>query len=761
VLAPEEQRFAKVTVESALTTYFAHSTTDPSHKDWQVLKDHLHAVGELAADFARPFGAEHAARLAGLLHDLGKYTKGFQARLEGGKRVDHATAGAFEIRRLARTQDERMLAEIIAYGIAGHHAGLPNNTGGASLADRLEDFPSREPLDLVWHSEIAPNIEGIVPHLKFEKTRLAFQFGVLGRMIFSCLVDADYRDTESFYAKIETRQIDRRWPKLGERIDTLLAAFDAHMADIHTNARDTPINALRRDILTHVRAKAALPPGLFTLTVPTGGGKTLASLGFALDHAKHHGLERIIYAIPFTAIIDQTAGIFRRVLGDEVLLEHHSAIDEERNERRESRDKLKLAMEDWAAPVVVTTNVQLFESLFADRPSRCRKLHNIARSVIILDEAQTIPLALLRPSVAMLDELARNYGVTVVLCTATQPALGAPEFEGGLTLAPDRELAPDPHNLARVLRRVRIRHAGEMDDSALVAALSDHERGLVIVNSRAHALNLFRMAKDAGLAGVVHLTTRQCAAHRRIILAGVREKLLKKRPCRLIATSLVEAGVDLDFPRVWRAETGLDQIAQAAGRCNREGRRSTDDSIVTVFHAPANSPPHEIKQFADAFARMAGKYEDWLSPDALRAYFQEIYWTKGKALDARDILAHFQADATGTDFAYRSVAEKFRMIESGLEPVIIGWDQTARDAVGRLVVPGVRPGGIARALQPYVVQVPPNARTLLIRNGHVTFAGEREFADQFAVLRTPSLYTEVTGLLWNEAGYLLAEDMII
>ncbi len=402
-------------------------------------------------------------------------------------------------------------------------------------------------------------------------------------MIFSCLVDADFRDTETFYARAEGRRVDRSWPHLPAIIEALIAAFDRHMAEKRKRAEATPVNTLRGEILAHVRARAVAERGLFTLTVPTGGGKTLASLAFALDHAKRHGLQRIVYAIPFTSIIDQTARIFREVLseapGEEIILEHHSSIeekdiaDEDREHRREAEKKLKLAMEDWAAPIVVTTNVQLFESLHASRPSRCRKLHNLANSVIILDEAQTIPLDVLRPCLAALDELARNYGASIVLCTATQPAVAARDFPGGLDLGPDRELAPSPPKLHEKLKRVTLRDFGEMNDDDLIAALSEWEQGLVIVNSRAHALALYRKARDAELDGAVHLTTRQYAAHRRRILANVRERLEKGAPCRLIATSLVEAGVDLDFPRVWRAEAGLDQIAQAAGRCNREGQR--------------------------------------------------------------------------------------------------------------------------------------------------------------------------------------------
>lgn len=742
--------------EAMFSMYFAHSTQNPSREDWQKLPEHLVGVAELAEAFARAFKAGPAAHLTGLLHDLGKYTQEFQARLTGGKRVDHSTAGAFEIQRLATTKDQMLFTEILAYAIAGHHAGLPDKIGsaGGSLTDRLNSFASREPLDPIWRKEIHPQTDGIIPSMTFDPTKFAFQLGFLGRMIFSCLVDADFRDTEQFYAKAEGWQADRTWPKLADQADTLITKFDAHMAVKQAQAASTPVNQLRRNILTHVRNKASASPGFFTLTVPTGGGKTLASLAFALDHAKHHGMDRIIYAIPFTAIIDQTASVFREIFGSDVLLEHHSAIEEDKNEQRESRDKLKLAMEDWVAPIIVTTNVQFFESLFANRPSRCRKLHNIANSVIILDEAQTIPLALLRPCMAALDELARNYGASIILCTATQPALSAPEFEGGLPLTPDRELAPDPHHLARVLQRVRIRHGGDMGDSALVAALAAQEQGLVIVNSRAHALNLYRNAQEAGLNGLVHLTTRQYAAHRRAILSGVRKSLSGGLPCRMIATSLVETGVDLDFPRVWRAEAGLDQVAQAAGRCNREGKLDRDDSIVTLFRAPDNPPPHEVRQLAEAFGRMAEKHADLMSLDAMRDYFSEVYWAKGAGLDAKGVMAKFRTDSTGTDFAYRTVAEDFRMIENGLAPVIIARDRTAVDVLKKLTNPGVSPGGVARALQPYVVLVPPKARILLHKNGHVAFAAEKDFGDQFAVLQTPGLYTDETGLLWEDADYL-------
>ena len=462
--------------------FFAH-TSDKA--PWQPLSEHLLRTGELAACFAAKFGAAPAGRLMGSLHDLGKYTDKFQNRLKGATvRVDHATAGARIISELVSGGMDRGMAELMAYGIAGHHGGLPDKTGGdRSLTARIRDDDTRP--DPVWRSEVAIEPTELLPSsfkLNPNAKRRPFQFATLGRMLFSCLVDADFRDTEAYYAAVEGQQVERDWPALPTTVDGLITKFDAHMARVTAaSAGDPTLNKLRGKVLAHVRGLAGKPTGLFTLTVPTGGGKTLASLAFALEHAKANKLDRIVYAIPFTSIIDQTAAIFRDVLGKELVLEHHSAIDlksareEEEFRDKDSEAKLRLAMEDWAAPVVVTTNVQLFESLFANRPSRCRKLHNLARSVIVLDEAQTIPRHVLLPCIAALDELAHNYGASVVLCTATQPALRKEDgFEDGF--ADVRELAPEPLALHEALKRVTLRQAGEMREDDLVKALAGTDR---------------------------------------------------------------------------------------------------------------------------------------------------------------------------------------------------------------------------------------------------------------------------------------------
>jgi CRISPR-associated endonuclease/helicase Cas3 len=488
-----------MSLSEADRAFYAHSLADRERQYWQPLAEHLRAVAKGAGTRGAKFGATNAASLAGLFHDLGKYAPAFQRRLDGaGDRVDHSTAGAQEVVQSATSGDDRMIARVIAHAIAGHHAGLPDTLGdAASLGERLKR--KVDALDPAWRREISFVASDLMPNaMKWGDAKsVAYRSAFFGRMVFSCLVDADFRDTEDFYCAAEGRSIDRDWRSLPSIVDELILRLDAYVAEKFPAASATPVKRLRGEILNHVCGRAVEEQGLFTLTVPTGGGKTLSSLAFALEHARRHNLDRIVYAIPFTSIIDQTASIFRDVLGKEVVLEHHASIDESHIAGREARDKLHLAMEDWAAPVVVTTNVQLFESLHSNRPSRCRRLHNLAKSVIVLDEAQTIPLHVLRPCLAALDELARNYGCSVVLCTATQPAVAAPEFEGGLRLGPERELAPEPLRLHQQLRRVRLEHLGDRSDDQLIEALGGTAQGLMIVNSRAHALALYRKAVEA------------------------------------------------------------------------------------------------------------------------------------------------------------------------------------------------------------------------------------------------------------------------
>lgn len=734
---------------------YAHTGKTQDGSDWQLLSDHLQSTANLATARGAPLGLADMAGLAGAYHDLGKHDPAFQAKLFGKQaQVDHSTAGA----KLLMDKVQSGLApvaEILAYAILGHHAGLPDR---ANMDERLGNHSYR--ISQAVRDACQPDFLAAGKALKAAvagASDIGFAASVAARMVFSCLVDADFRETEAFYDRLENRRSPREWQALPDLLPQLRARFDAHMAGF---PGDSDLNRLRTDILQHVRAGASLAPGLFTLTVPTGGGKTLASLGFALDHAAAHGHQRIIYALPYTSIIDQTAQQFRALFGEDVVLEHHSAFDIEEPGREgySGRDKLRLAMEDWAAPIVVTTNVQLFESLFAARPSRCRKLHNIAGSVIVLDEAQVLPRPLLLPTLRMIDTLARHYGCTVVLCTATQPA-----FDSNLLACPlhGRELAPDPQGLARRLRRAKIVQGGEMTDDALIAALRPHPQALVIVNSRKHALTLYQQAKAEGLEGLVHLTTRQTPAHRRRILKMVRARLKEGQPCRLIATSLVEAGVDVDFPIGWRAEAGLDSVVQAAGRINREGKRDWQDSPLTVFTAPDNLPPAEVAQLAKAMRKTAGTFDDLLAPEAIRDWFNEVYWTKGDRLDKHDILGKLKFTNKGTSFAFRSIAEVYRMVDSTMVPVIIPRDDKAAEAARQLAVEQIPSGKLARDLQPYTVQIPTQAREVMRRNGKGSFQNPTLRGDQFFVLDEPSLYHDETGLHWEEAEFLAADMAII
>ncbi len=739
--------------------FYAHSTSIPDKSNWQTLESHLRMVGYMAAKQASRFGAPEWGRTAGLLHDIGKYTFPFQRRLEGSpERVDHSTAGAH-----IAIEKYPQLGHLLAYLIAGHHAGLANGRDSGErtpLKGRLEaDLP---PLEPVWQQEITLPGELRPPDsFEWQKRRFHFQLSFFARMVFSCLVDADFIDTEHFYALHEKGFPNARGggPGLGvlrDALNSYLAAFKAN----------SDVNRLRGEILTHVRTQAEKPPGRFTLTVPTGGGKTLASLAFALDHAITHGMDRVIYVIPFTSIVEQNAAVFRHALGeygDAAVLEHHSAFDSDVPRNRDSRDKLRRDSENWDVPIIVTTAVQFFESLFAAKTSRCRKLHNIANSVVVLDEAQTMPLPLLRPSVAALDELALNYRTSVVLCTATQPALAETDdtersFVGGLRDL--HELAPNPQQLYRQLERVTVRHVGTLEDEALRNELLATEQVLCIVNNRRHARALFEAIAEQ--PGAYHLTTSMCALHRRQVLAEIRQQLKDGQPCRVVSTSLIEAGVDVDFPRVLRAEAGLDSIAQAAGRCNREGKRHIADSEVRVF-AMANddwAPPPELEQFAQVSREVLRRHrDDPLSLDAIEAYFRLLYWQQGdKALDRHDLLGLCEKGRL-EGLPFETLEKKFRMIENTQRVVIIPFDKQARDAIKRLSH-AESIGGIARELQPYTVQVPRQGFDALERVGAIAAAEPDKFGEQFMVLMNMDLYDEMLGLNWSEPTFRAGESNI-
>ena len=756
--------------------YYAHSAQDEfgnllPYEHWQTLQSHSVNVGEMAAEFAQVFGAQKIACQTGRLHDLGKYSEAFNRRLHGGPSVDHATAGA----KIAVERWGNVIGKLMAFCIAGHHAGLANGSGEGdnrrTLKQRLAlqfgaDIPA---LDNLWQQEIKLPKNLSAPPLKADAHHPFFSYAFFTRMLYSCLVDADYLDTEAFYLNLENKASERGgYPDLNalqHNFNQFINAFRRRIAQApeqtEAEKRNAALNHLRSEILDHTVEQAAQPQGLFTLTVPTGGGKTFTSMAFALEHAKQHGMRRVIYVIPFTSIIEQNAAEFRKAfgeLGEQAVLEHHSTFDDGKLQNEATKDKLRLASENWDAPIVVTTAVQFFESLFADRSSRCRKLHNIAGSVIILDEAQMLPLNLLLPIMQAIKELAQNYRCSVVMCTATQPAVQAENgFYRGFENV--REIAPKPTALFDKLRRTSVQHIGTQTDADLLAKLGEHPQMLVIVNNRRHARSLYDQAKY--LEGTFHLTTLMCAKHRSQKLDEIRGRLKNGKPCRVIATSLIEAGVDVDFPLVMRAEAGLDSVAQAAGRCNREGKRPSENSFVWIF-APEEqwkAPPELAAQAAVMRLTADSFSDDLLSTQAVAAYFAELYQLKGSELDNKKILKMHNDAGQSLDFPFQTIADKFRMIESHMQPLIIPFDVDAENLISSLHHAD-HIGGLLRKLQPYTVQIPEKALAALYKAGRIEPINEKNFGKQFYTLIGLDLYDEVAGLSWEDTSFIKEESLI-
>ncbi len=759
---------------TAPATAYAHSISDRDQRRWEPLSEHLVGVGSRAAEFAGVFGWAALADLAGRLHDIGKCSAEFQAyiRKERPSGGDHSGAGAREARNAGYP---KQLEQILAFVIAGHHTGL------ADASDLHERLKRKVPAYQGWrqHSGPLPPLAALGPsRAPAGSCDKGFWSAFLVRMLFSCLVDADSLETERFYAKAEGRDVDR-----GEFRDlaTLRGRLRAHMADLADKAEETELNALRAEVLRHAIERAATPPGLFTLTVPTGGGKTLTSLSFALDHALRHGMRRIIYVIPFTSIIEQTAEVFRRALDtDEDVLEHHASYDWEAaagallrgrprdDEGGDPAARLHRAAENWDVPIVVTTAVQFFESLFAAKRSRCRKLHNIANSVIVLDEAQTLPLPLLRPCMAALDELTRNYGSSIVLCTATQPALReADGFDRGFKMDEFCELAPNPTELYARLKRVRVEWLREpITDAVIAARFAEQSQMLCIVNSRKHARELFESIR--ALPGAVHLTTLMCPLHRRTVLEEQRRRLKAGKPVRLVSTSLTEAGVDISFPEVWRAVAGVDSIAQAAGRCNREG--GPVPGRVVVFEPAEANAPRSVQEFWQAARGILRKCDDPLSLAAVRSFFKELYWQKGdQAFDAAKldkqvwpILPHIAERAPDWTFPFDSIARTFRMIDDVMEPVVVPWQADAGDTAGldllTRIAASQRPRvADLRRLQLYTVSIPPKARRDWLAEG-VLRPAHPALGDAILRFEDLSHYDFLTGVRLDDPTYRSAEN---
>ena len=662
----------------------AHAAQSPdgSWRDPHDLDDHLTSVADLAAEFAHAFGPEWS-QLAGRWHDLGKYRPRFQnyIRLASGFEADahiqgeagkapHSTAGA-----ILACDRFGAAGRVLAYLIAGHHAGLADWFGGLEV--RLASIDSRAELDEALAENPPPHI---LDHGDFKPNLRAIPGGKNGfalwiRMLFSSLVDADFLDTERYMNPDKFTQRNT-WPTLVE----LAPLFDTHMADLAAKAQPTLVNTIRADILRQCHENALLAPGLFSLTVPTGGGKTLSAMAFALAHAKAHSTEerpirRVIHVIPYTSIIEQTADIFRSIFG-EAVIEHHSNAESEPGQETSAS---RLACENWDAPIIVTTNVQFFESLFAARTSRCRKLHNLVDSVVILDEAQLLPPEFLQPILDVLNLLSSHYGVTVVLSTATQPALSTREYfdarQNLRGLDNVREIISDPDALYTALERVHVRLPADWhtptDWPNLAAELAAHDSVLAIVNTRKDARALWeQMPQDT-----LHLSALMCGAHRSQIIANIRSRLKDGVSTRVVSTQLIEAGVDVDFPVVYRALAGLDSIAQAAGRCNREGRQNGKGQ-VTVFVPPKPAPQGLLRKGEDACRSVLhGVTEQPLARVRFAAYFERLF--RACELDEKGIcdnlfMAHDQLDGRELAVNFRTASEKFKLIaDEDNAPIIV------------------------------------------------------------------------------------------
>ena len=706
--------------------WIAHKNEDGQRE--QSILEHLKGTANRAQEFANPFGCGEYGRCLGMLHDIGKYSEGFRERiLNGGGKVDHSTAGAQLVWELSNTLNAR----IASYCVAGHHTGLPDggsaadheaeSTLSARLQRPVEDYQAfRQEID---PSTLLPTQE---PPLRL-LGKAGFTISFFTRMLYSCLVDADFLDTERFMSNGSVaRDPGEPLPILRGKLAQYLKKFDHPQNDL---------NRMRCNILNRCLQMAENGRGLFTLTVPTGGGKTLSSLAFALEHAKHNEQRRVIYVIPYTSIIEQTAEEFRTVLGDRNVLEHQHNFQYDYGDDR--IDPRRLAAENWDKPVIVTTNVQFFESLFANKSSRCRKLHNIAGSVIIFDEAQMLPREYLIPCVRAISELVQNYGCTAVLCTATQPALDGVFADLKIDL-PINEICPNVPENFETFRRTKIAQHTFDSTESLTAELTTLPQVLCIVNRIADAQKIYQaLPKD----GAYCLTTHLCPAHRKARIKEIRERLKIGLPCRVVSTSLIEAGVDVDFPRVYREEAGLDSVLQAAGRCNREGKRPLDESLVTVFTVRNTTPPPYMRQPAAAMKNISKRMEDITSLAAIRAYFEFYRDLYGKEdLDREKILMAFENEM----LPFASVAEKVRVIESCTTPVYIPIDQG--EALVERLYHGERSRTLFRKLGQYSVNVYPQQLAALREAGAVQSID----GGALYVLADPRRYDSALGLTLDQ-----------
>lgn len=689
---------------------FNAHTPGKGNDQWHELKQHLGKVANLAEGFADKFKAGKLGYYAGLWHDLGKYNPDFQKYLDechngtGSyiKKVPHAIHGA----KLAWDLYKLTPLALLIYG---HHAGLHQK---ATLESKLKDPKYEGDYKIACANaeqelgklQIDEDFNPLVRNLLTD----SYSYDLLTRLLFSCLVDADYLDTEEHFKPEQTIQ-RQQWIDL---ID-LWTKLEIDREEVIQTAEISLVNQVRREVYEACLDAAELPAGVFRLAVPTGGGKTLSGLSFALKHAIKHRLNRVIITVPYTSIIEQTVNVYRGILGENAVLEHHSAANTEQfysDDKEETNDdarqqyaKARLATQNWDAPLIVTTTVQLFESLFANRPSKCRKLHNIVNSVIILDEVQTLPVGLLSPILSVLGELCDRYQVTVVLCTATQPAFtGNTGYLKGLKNVRDI-IAPDLaiqhfQNLRRVNYELHLQGWlwSELIDDLIA---HKHHQALIVLNTRKDTLAVLDVlnshSDDFDKADIFHLSTLLCGKHRREVLATVKARLKDNLPCILVSTQVVEAGVDLDFPAVYRAVGPLDRIVQAAGRCNREGKLGLG-RVVIFQPSEGKVPQGEYQTAVDETIRLLKRENLNLhDPSIFEEYFQCLYQSGADIHQIQDLRKRLD---------FPEVAKKFRLISDDTTSVIIEYDDKVRKRLRELNYRDINAGDY-RFLQPYMVSL--------------------------------------------------------
>lgn len=741
-------------------TFIAHvkQNEDSTWKEPHYLKEHLNVVASLAGKSAAEFGNSDWAELSGLLHDLGKYHPDWQKyiRRETGYydedahiendgyagRPNHSTVGAVYI--FEKFKNSQM-AKALAYVIGGHHSGLPDwnpqlaqrlfDDNRNLIEDELQNIKQVEEVKQFLESPFPQSVPSIFKNNNFDKEQLHLWI----RMLFSCLVDADFLDTEKYMEETE------RGGYLS--LEELTKKFDKYMSRMKS---DSELNKKRNEILQQCREKAKSEPGFFSLTVPTGGGKTLSSIAFALEHALKHNKKRVIVAIPYTSIIEQTAEIFKSVFGEDQVVEHHSNLDPEKENH-----KNRLASENWDAPIIVTTNVQLFESLFANKTSACRKLHNIVNSVIILDEAQMLPQEYFRPIISVLNGLVKYFGDTVVLMSATQPALVGkigtpPNTIKGLENV--MEIIDDPDSLATDFKRVNYILPNDLNKriswEEIASQLMQHEQVLCIVNTRKDCRELHKLMPE----GTIHLSGFMCGEERSEVIANVKNKLKNNEAIRVISTQLVEAGVDIDFPVVYRALTGLDSIAQAAGRCNRENK-ITKGGEVYVFIPPNSSPPGYLRKAEDAGKTILRNYQEMEFTPALYSQYFKYLYSNLNTFDKADFHSHLVLDALSFDFQFKTFAENFNMIDDKRQISIVVKYKGSEKLIEQLRFAGPSKE-LLRKLQRYIVNVP-----IYIFN-EIREAGYIEEIGGYWVSYDDYLYKSGLGLIVNENDWSIGDGVV-